>query len=127
MKTSNSYKKIVEYESYDKYVTKNDLANLFYVYNDQKNSTHLFYNINRSLVLKGLEDVPYSSYEYYTVKAADTWNSIAYTIYGTINLWWIICKTNNVYNATIEPQEGWVLRILPKDIVNNILNDIRGE
>ena len=32
----------------------------------------------------------------YEVKAGDTWTLISHNLFGTIRLWWLLCKFNNI-------------------------------
>jgi len=114
--------KITDIPSYEKFINPEDLANAFNVYTDQDlGEPYKAYNINKTVVLKGLDDLPLNSFEYYQVQNHDTWNLISYKIYGTIQLWWLILKANKITNAMIEPKAGWVLKILPKSTVSDIL------
>jgi nucleoid-associated protein YgaU len=118
--------KIRKIDGYKDYISDEDLANVFNMYTDPTlGEPYKVYNMNKTLVLKGLEDIPINSYSFYEVQQGDTWNLISYKVYGTINLYWIILKTNNVTNATIEPEPGWMLRVLPKSTISSILVNMK--
>jgi len=119
-------KKITQFETYEKFITENDLANLFNVFTDPSDGEpYKTYNMNKTLVIKGLSDVPVNAFNYYEVKPGDTWNLISYKTYGTIQLYWLILKVNNIHNATIEPETGWVIKTLPKDVVQTIITQMK--
>lgn len=114
--------KITDILSYEKFINPEDLANAFNIHADLTLGEHYkVYNINKTVVLKGLDDIVLNSFEYYQVQSNDTWNLISYKIYGTIQLWWLILKINKINNAMIEPKVGWVIKILPKSIISDIL------
>lgn len=118
--------KIRDISEYSNFIKDEDMANIFYAYPNKKiDQSQLCYNINKTLIFKGIDRIPISSFKYYTVMANDTWNLISYKQYGTIELWWLICKLNNIKNAFIMPQPGWVLRILDTEDVNKILRSMR--
>ena len=118
--------KITEIQEYKNYINKFDLANLFNIYDDNKlGSNYKAYNLNRSIFIKGLEDIPAVDLLTYKVRDFDTLNSISFKTYGTIELWWLIAKINNIYDATITLKPGWTLYLLSNGIGNQILNAIR--
>ena len=64
-------------------------------------------------------------YEMYTVHDGDSWTYLSNKFYGTIKLWWLICKFNKITNPFLELREGLTLKILKKEYVNNILQAIK--
>lgn len=118
--------KIIEFEDYRNYITKFDLANMFNVYDDKKlGPNYKSYNLNRGLVIQGLDKIPAVELSTYKVKQNDNLNLISYQLYGTIQLWWLLAKINNISDATIKLQPGWTIYTLNKDIVNQILSALR--
>lgn len=114
--------KITEYKDYRNYITRYDLANMFNVYPQTgKDSTYLLYNLNRGLTITGIEDIPVVYLDYHTVKDGETLNIISYKWYGTVSLWWVVAKINNIMDATQKLAAGRTLFILKPDAVNNIL------
>lgn len=117
--------KITEYKDYRTYITRLDLANMFNVYPKVENGiTHLIYNLNRGLTITGVKDIPAIYLDYHTVKEGETLNIISYKWYGTISLWWVIAKINNIVDATQTLEAGRSLYILKLDAVNTILNTL---
>jgi hypothetical protein len=114
--------KITEIDGYSNYITNYDLANMFNIYTDNKlGSLYKTYNLNRSITIKGLGNIPATQITTYTVRAGDTLNLISYNLYGTIELWWLLAKINNIQDAAINLQPGWVLYTLNRGIANQIL------
>jgi hypothetical protein len=100
-----------------------DFANLFNVYTGSNGN--YFFNINRTLYVTGGNDMMPSVYSLYMVQYGDTWTNISYTYYGTIELWWIICKFNDVYNPVSLPVEGTKIKIPTIDVVQSIIDNIK--
>lgn len=118
--------KIIEINGYKNYISKFDLANMFNIYDDIKlGSNYKTYNLNRSIIITGLDKIPAVELSTYKVKARDTLNLISYNLYGTIELWWLIAKINNITDATMTLEPGWVLYTLNKNTVNQILNALK--
>lgn len=114
--------KITEIPGYTNYITNYDLANMFNVYDDNKlGPLYKTYNLNRSIVIKGIGNIPATQITTYTVKDGDNLNLISYRLYGTIELWWLLAKINNITNAVYNLIPGTVLYTLNKNIANQIL------
>lgn len=96
------------------------LENLFNVYN---NGSNYFYNLIGTTNIP--QDLDPSIYATYTV-ATDymPWTLISFNVYNTIDLWWLICTTNNIQNPLQFPKAGTVLKVLTPDYVSAILQQI---
>jgi hypothetical protein len=57
----------------------------------------------------------------YELKETDTWTGISYIYYGTISLWWLICKFNGIKNPFTDILPGRIIKIPVKKIVDDIL------
>lgn len=115
--------KITDLDEYRNYITRFDLANMFNIYDDKNlGPDYKTYNINRGISITGIENIPATQVSTYTVKDGDTLNLISFNLYGTIELWWILAKINNIKDATITLEPGWVLYTLDKNTINKILN-----
>ena len=118
--------KIRDITGFSDYITKNDLANMFNVYTKEVDGVQYHtYNINRGITITGVENIPAQYLEYYTVEHRDNLNLISFKKYGTIELWWLIAKINNISDATATLTPGRKLIIIGKDSVNKILNSLR--
>lgn len=100
-----------------------DFANLFNIYENPDGSR--FFNINRTVYVVGEEDMLPSIYTEYTVQYGDTWTNISYEKFGTIELWWIICKFNQISDPTELPIEGTVIRIPTREVVTIITDSMK--
>ena len=100
-----------------------DFANLFKIYSG--NDGNYFFNICKTIYIQGGDDMVPSMYSLYTVPYGDTWTNISYTFYGTIELWWLICKFNNIDNPITLPVEGTKLKIPTRDIAESIVENMK--
>jgi hypothetical protein len=96
--------------------------NFFNIYNDSESDMR-FYNLLRNINIfpsnsAEVEDV-------YSVKYNDTWISISYKMYGTIDLWWLICSYNQITNPIELPEAGTQLKILKSDYVYLVLSELK--
>ena len=101
---------------------REDFANLFQVAYDGE---YYFFNILNGLYVKNFNNIAPSYFKYYQVQAGDTWTSLSYNFYGTIELWWIICKINGIVNPLEMPIEGQMLKILNSTVVYQILTQMQ--
>jgi hypothetical protein len=111
-------------------INANNFANMFNVYKDSDVDNAYTYAINRTLNVQGLPEDPTDDYNnsmfiYHTIQHDDTWKLISYKAYDTIDLWWMICKVNNIIDPTDMPEIGATIRILSRDLVNDMLNNLR--
>jgi len=107
-------------DKFDKF----DLSNLLHVYeNDQKG---LYFNLARTINFTKPENIPPYQYQLYTVNEHDTWPLISYKFYGTYKLWWLICKINLIFNpVNNEPESGKIIKVLKKEVVEQVLTSIK--
>lgn len=112
-------------------ITALNFANLFNVYDEPKlGITYKTYSINRTLNFTDLDSTSTennSLFTPYKVQSGDTWTTLSYKFYQTIELWWLIAKVNNIANPTIDPEIGSTIRILKADTINQIIQTIREE
>lgn len=83
---------------------------------------NLVYLMNKTIYIK--DDI---NPQYYTTRQwqdGDTWFLLSYLEYNTIDLWWLICKVNNITSPIISPEPGTPIKLLKKDIVEQILDMI---
>jgi hypothetical protein len=105
-------------------LSKYSLANLFNVVQLGENS---YFNISKTILFENINDIPASYYTVYEMKETDTWTGLSYRYFGTIKLWWLICKFNNITNPLMVKSEGLVLKIPNKDLVEQILRLLKTE
>ena len=99
---------------------KEDLANLFNVVN--KDNKYNAFLINKSVFFLNTNDnLAASQFDFYEVKAMDTWTTISFKFYNTVDLWWLICKVNEIVNPFEMPSPGTILKIMKSNAVYSSL------
>jgi len=101
---------------------KEDFANFFNVSYD---GDKYMFNINKNMYFSNIENLALSYYHNYEVQSNDNWSTISYKQYNTIELWWLICRVNQIWDATVNPKPGNILKILNQEVVDEIINSIR--
>lgn len=94
--------------------------NIFNVYLDGDFSA---YNILKTVSIP--EDLDTDIFYYTRTIGSLPWTQVSFDHYGTINLWWLICVTNKVMNPVVLPEPGLVLKIIKKQYIPDILDDIK--
>lgn len=100
---------------------KYDYANLFDVVNKGEKS---YFNLCKNINFKNIDYLNSELFTTYEVLDNDTWPGISYKVYNTIDLWWLICKFNNVRNPFEELTVGKLLKIPSEELVDIILETI---
>ena len=98
-----------------------NFANLFNVVNKGEKS---YFNLCRSIYFN-TEDISPDLITIYEVAEGDTWTNISYRNFGTIKLWWLICKFNNIKNPFTELTAGKILKIPVNELMENVLDVIQ--
>lgn len=98
-----------------------NFANLFNVVNKGEKS---YFNLCRSIYFD-IEDISPDLITVYEVAEGDTWTNISYRNFGTIKLWWLICKFNNIKNPFEEIEAGKIIKIPSKELMETIINIIQ--
>ena len=98
-----------------------NFANLFNVVNKGEKS---YFNLCRSIYFD-IEDISPDLITVYEVAEGDTWTNISYRNFGTIKLWWLICKFNNIKNPFEEIEAGKIIKIPSKELMETIINVIQ--
>lgn len=107
-----------------KELTKENLANFFNTYYDTTEKEYI-YNLNNTIYIANTNTIAPRYYNNYIIEKKDTWTLISHKHYGNIELWWLICKINNIRNPFINiPIVGNTIKILTMDAVNTILDSI---
>lgn len=94
--------------------------NFFNIYSD--NDGNRFYNLLRSINIFPSENSNAES-EYY-VSPNDTWYSISYKNYNTMDLWWLVCAYNQISNPIIMPEPGTKIKILNSSYISYIVSEL---
>jgi hypothetical protein len=95
--------------------------NIFKLY--QTKNSQYYYNLIQSIFLPDSINEEYLYYQQVTNKMP--WTTVSYNAYKTIDLWWLICLTNKIYNPLDFPIQGTLLKIIKPDYVGSVLNEIR--
>ena len=95
--------------------------NIFKVYTT--GNSQYYYNLLQSIFLpeKLNSDLIY----YQSLNTKTPWTVVSFNAYKTIELWWLICLSNQIYNPVKFPDRGAVLKIIKPQYVPNILNEIK--
>lgn len=102
-------------------LNKNSYANLFDVVNRGERS---YFNLCRGIRFNNVDKMDEGKYSSYVVVETDSWPTISYKFYNTVELWWLICKFNNVKNPFTELTPGSVIKIPSEELKDVILNII---
>lgn len=95
--------------------------NYFNVYETEQGQR--FFNILRNLTVFPANNSEVE--ETYLTKSQDTWYSISYDFYGTLNLWWLVCLYNQIINPTIPINRDKNLKILKAEYVGLVLSELQ--
>ena len=96
--------------------------NIFKLYKNE-NINQYYYNLLQSIYLP--ENINDDFIYYQLVNERIPWTIISFNAYKTIDLWWLICLTNKIYNPVKYPDRGTLLKIIKPIYVNTILNEIK--
>ena len=94
--------------------------NIFKVAKDDK---FFFYNIIKKISIP--EDLQPDLFYELRINSNKPWTTLSQEVYGTQELWWLICLANSVYNPINNPELGAVYKIIKPDYVNPILIEIK--
>jgi hypothetical protein len=97
--------------------------NFLNIYEDD-NKTR-FYNLLRNINIFPAQDS--SIEDEYIIKPNDTWYSISYNYYSTMDLWWIICEYNQIKNAIKMPEHGTKIKILKSEYVWPVIINLNNQ
>ena len=88
-----------------------------------KSDKFFFYNIIKKISIP--EDLQSDIYFEYRVNSNMPWTTLSNEIYGTQDLWWLICLTNRILNPIDSRELGSVYKIIKPDYINVILQEIK--
>lgn len=95
--------------------------NIFKLY---KTSDNLyFYNILKGIYLP--KDLDETKVYYQSIATKMPWTLVSYNAYNTIDLWWLICLANNIFNPIKFPEQGTLLKIIKPTYVTQLLDEIQ--
>ena len=90
---------ITDLEQYQNQIT--DLPNLEEVryeniFKVAKSDKFFFYNIIKKITIP--EDLQSDIYYELRINSNKPWTTLSHDVYGTQDLWWLICLVNNIFN-----------------------------
>jgi len=92
------------------------------IFNMAKADEYFFYNIIKKISFP--DDIGEDIYFEKFITSNMPWTTFAHTVYGTQDLWWLICCTNKIQNPTDNPVVGKVYKLIRPDLVSRILAEI---
>jgi len=95
--------------------------NIFKLYKTGKDQ--YYYNLLQSVFMPDKIDESLVYYQQITSKAP--WTIVSFNAYKTIDLWWLICLTNKIFNPIKFPEAGTVIKIIKPQYVPTILNELK--
>lgn len=90
-----------------------------------KNNDYYFYNILKSIKLP--QTLNSQLYTKKRISSRMPYTTLSYQIYGTQDLWWLLCLTNNIKNPVQNIEPGTEIIILKQDVVSTILKQIKSQ
>ena len=100
-------------------ISKSRYENIF---NVGTNNEYYFYN--KIKTVKFPEDLSPGIFYNKTITNKVPYTAISFYVYSTQDLWWFILLTNNITNPISVVQPGTVLKIIKKEYVEDIINNI---
>jgi len=94
--------------------------NIFKLY--KTDNDQYYYNLLQSVFLPEKISENYIYYQLITTKMP--WTIVSFNAYKTIELWWLICLTNKIYNPVIFPEENTLVKIIKPPFVSAVINEI---
>lgn len=82
-----------------------------------------FYNIIKKISFP--DDIQPDLFVELRVNSNKPWTTLSQDIYGTQDLWWLICLVNRIYNPINNPELGEVYKIIKPDFINIVLKEIK--
>lgn len=99
-----------------------NIFNSYELTNDN-NDTYMFHNISSKVVLP--DDIDPNVFEYWVVPGSLPLTSLSHKIYGDMHLWWLIVIVNNIINPIKLLEPGSTIRVIKKEYVATILDNLR--
>jgi len=105
-------------------ITMENFANLFNVY--KRNNNDLSYSINKGMYFNNVDNLAPNTFSMYRCKEKDSWSTISYQFYDTIELWWLICKVNQITDPVENaPTPGTKIKLINKDLAYGLIQQLR--
>ena len=85
---------------------------------DEKKYKKVYKTMLFPKIEKNIDDI------YIRTLASDRLDSIAYSYYDDVTLWWVIAQANNIGKGTLQIEPGTLLQIPNKERLPDILNSL---
>lgn len=95
--------------------------NIFKLYTTEQ--SQYYYNLIQSVYTP--EEISEEYIYYQTISQKMPWTMVSFNAYRTIDLWWLICLVNKIYNPVLTPRQGTLIKLIKKEYVSIVLNEIR--
>ena len=90
------------------------------IFNVHKEDGYFVYNILQHVVMP--EDIDPRSYDIVSPPPGMPYSILSYRMYGTMNLWWLICTINGIDDPTQLTKAEDRLKIIKQEHIGKILN-----
>lgn len=95
--------------------------NIFKLYSTEQ--SQYYYNLLQSVYLPDQISEEYIYYQ--SISHKMPWTIVSFNAYKTLDLWWLICLVNKIYNPVKMPEKGTVIKLIKKEYLSAVLNEIR--
>lgn len=95
--------------------------NFLNIYSDKDG--FLFYNLLSNVNLVPSDNS--NAEDSYIVKHTDTWVSISWNYYNTMDLWWLVCAYNQIQDPTKMLAPGTKIKILKASYVSVVIDSLK--
>ena len=103
-------------------VSKDDMAHMFGVYTNE--NTH-YYNLMKTFTIDNVDKISPLFYESYTWVDGDQWSLLSHKFYGTIELYYMILKFNNIVDPFEEIQPGTIIKIPTTTAIQSVISGLK--
>jgi len=99
------------------------LINLFPIQLDEDGLTYIL-NIFRTYTMRDAvkNDVQY--FDTWKASEEEWWENMSYRFYDNVDLWWVNCLLNDIINPFEEIYPGKNIKILKKDLISTVIQEI---
>jgi hypothetical protein len=111
------------YEATGTILGETSYLRLFNILLDIDRETKLM-NVFKSVSVNEEAQTDILAFDTYEVPESYFWDNIAYEVYGTPKLWWVVSLFNNVVNPFEELEEGSNIKVLKSEHIKTVFDDM---
>lgn len=104
-------------------ISDNRYENIFPVNQTSINGYH-FYNIIKSIRFDP-SDLDPALYFKFNVNRRAPYTALSHSLYGSIDLWWLICIINDIDNPIKFLEPGTTIKVIRKQYVSTVIDTIK--